>query len=694
MAIVGGGNIYIFEDDRGFNYRGAWDVNQTYAANDMVYDGSTPTAYLAFTNIAAGVRPSTGGAGWARLGTRGTDGAQGPQGIGGQYTVWLFARSTNEPRQPDNSDIRYPATTMRSSNVWNIDISALSGNDPLWISWVRARPEQVPPDLEYGQVARLSGPQGPTGSTGPTGNSIQARYSPDGTSSWQTTPRSTDKYVQFRIGTTAPWLPSGGIKFVGDDGQQGMDGTDGDSLDIRFSPNSTGPWSSTASPADKYIQFRKGSEAWQPNPGIKFVGDDGQDGDDGDDSLEVQYASSNTDLSFHSELMSNDLYIRFRIGGTGAWSRGVRFVGRDGPAGDSVEFEFSADSNRWETTARSGDKYIRFRTGSSGPWSNAIKFVGDDGTAGGVGPRGESISIEYSIDGQAGWHAVLADTDYFIRLQVGTRGWSQGIRFRAYPVQIQYSIDGSTLWHATFVAGTDKYIRFSSNNGASWTAGDRFVGEDGTDGDHSLEVQYSQTGQTGTWHAVLALTDRFIRFRTGGMGGTWSTGIRFVGVTGGFQATLYQRSANQPTAPTNVTYNPTTIGNPYGGTIGSWVPTIPSGTDQLWRVNVTVPPALATGNLNVTVDSTVYTERGAAGAAGADGRFYDWVFRWSVNRPPDPTPTRYDGTRIHGLSDWFQPAPTATGSVGQFLWAAEIEIRGTTATYINTVRLSGPELPV
>ena len=200
MAIVGGGNIYIFEDDRGFNYRGAWAAGNTYAANDMVYDGNPAVAYLAFTNIAAGVRPSTGGAGWARLGARGTDGAAGSPGTPGNYTVWLFTRSSTQPSSPTGSDISSPWTSTTGGSSWTLDISTLTGNDPLWISWVRVDAASDTA-MGFGEVARLSGPQGPEGQIGPTGNSVQIRYSPDGTSSWQTTPRSTDKYVQFRTGT-------------------------------------------------------------------------------------------------------------------------------------------------------------------------------------------------------------------------------------------------------------------------------------------------------------------------------------------------------------------------------------------------------------------------------------------------------------------------------------------------------------
>ena len=699
MAVTGGGNIYIFEDDRGFNYRGLWNSSTTYNAGDVVYYGSPQTAYLANATVTT-TTPTTQNSGWSRLARRGTDGAAG---TAGDYTILLFARSINEPRPPDSTDASYPADVGNfSPTIWS-RFEIPSGTDPVWMSWIRVIISTT--SLEFGQVFRLSGESG-TGAKGDPGDSISAQYSPDGTTDWSATLRTTDKYVRFRIGTGS-WSVAN--KFAGDDGASAqiqfspdgstdwvntgrstdeyirfrvgtmpwsiaykIHGEDGQSISLEFSSDNNAWHSGNPRSNDKYIRFRQGTNA--PTTGIKFVGDDGSDGDD---SLETRY-SVGPSTTLHTTFQPGDKYIHFRIGNTGAFDPGIKFIGDDAP---NVRIEFASQpiASRYGAYV-AGDRYIRFSNDNGVTWlptANGIQFVGSSG-ASVKGDPGDSVSVEFSQDGQAAWHRQLQATDYFIRFQVGTGGWSVATQFRAYPLIIQYSDDGTGGWSTTFTDGSSKYIRFSNDNGTTWTAGRKFIGDDGTHGDDTLELQYSN--DNSSWHATLALTDLYIRFRTGNTG-PWSTGIRFIGATGGFQATLYQRSANEPTAPTNVTYNQTTLGNPYGGNIGNWVPTIPTGTDQIWRVNVTVPPALTSGNLSVTVNGSVYSERGATGDDGEDGRWYRPVFQWSTSEPTDPSGLSYNilnGT-IDGLGQWRE-APAQIQTIP--LWVAIIRISGSTATYV------------
>lgn len=50
-------------------------------------------------------------------------------------------------------------------------------------------------------------------------------------------------------------------------------------------------------------------------------------------------------------------------------------------------------------------------------------------------------------------------------------------------VYVEYSVDGSTLWHSTFAVG-DLYARWKIGVGGAWTDAFRIVGEAGTDGDY------------------------------------------------------------------------------------------------------------------------------------------------------------------------------------------------------------------
>ena len=224
---------------------------------------------------------------------------------------------------------------------------------------------------------------------------------------------------------------------------------------------------------------------------------------------------------------------------------------------------------------------------------------------------------------------------------------------------------------AVVLSGTDK-----TNSGISYVTVLLLSGDD------TIEIQYSN--DNSSWHTPAVATDRYLRIRTGA--GAWSVGLPFGGVPGGFQATLFQRSANQPAAPTNVTYNPTSLGNPYGGTIGNWVPNVPTGSDQLWRVEVTVPPAITTGNLPVTVNGSVYSERGTDGTDGSDGAWFRPVYQWSETEPTDPSGLSYNiqnGT-IEGLGPWRE-APAQDRGIP--LWIASIKIDGTTAVYEGKVKI-------
>ena len=145
---------------------------------------------------------------------------------------------------------------------------------------------------------------------------------------------------------------------------------------------------------DTYIRFRVGnSGSW--STGVQFVGDDGDTGPAGatgqtgqtgatgaaGDSVQVQYSAMES-TGYHSTLATSDKYIRFRIGTSGTWSTGVKFVGDDGTEGtagsdgDSVQIQYSSDNSNWHDTLVTSDTYIRFRVGSSGNWSTGVQFVG------------------------------------------------------------------------------------------------------------------------------------------------------------------------------------------------------------------------------------------------------------------------------------------------------------------------------
>jgi len=78
------------------------------------------------------------------------------------------------------------------------------------------------------------------------------------------------------------------------------------------------------------------------------------------------------------------------------------------------------------------------------------------------------------------------------RIGDGTTNWDDlpiATGEAAPEVKIEYSADGSTGWSATFTPGTHYYIRFSVDDGSTWTDGYKFIGDDGEEYIHPATVQ-------------------------------------------------------------------------------------------------------------------------------------------------------------------------------------------------------------
>ena len=152
----------------------------------------------------------------------------------------------------------------------------------LYLSWVRIDVDAR--TFAVGEVVKLSGEVGPMGAsiTGPAGESVTIQFSPTANSADFHNPPATinDTHIRFIVGSSPPGTA---IKFVGDDGVDGTDGAQGPaglSLQLQFSQDRS-TWHFPPTPDDVYIRFRIGSTGpYAPANGIKFVGEDGQDGDD------------------------------------------------------------------------------------------------------------------------------------------------------------------------------------------------------------------------------------------------------------------------------------------------------------------------------------------------------------------------------------------------------------------------------
>ena len=420
---------------------------------------------------------------------------------------------------------------------------------------------------------------------------VQIQFSPDGSSSWGTF-TAGDKYIRFSTDGGTTW--STGIKFVGDDGADGAtgatgpagatgatgatgsDGTNAPQVQIQFSPDGTSSWGSFEA-GDEYIRFSvDGGTTW--TTGIKFVGEDGEDGDDGgagdgaqgryqifiyrNQALEGAPPSTPTGGAWDIEDAELDTAPTGWAGSpttpgnatrqwrssamidpstqsgvvTPAWRQPVPMNGLPGeflvyvyqnaatvpadPVGgtyDIANHNFSVEPSGWSESPSTP-------TGNERTWRSQAEIV----------PAGAGDYSSQTLDLADRWEdpIPISGRDG----EDGTDGTAGADGDNAPQIQIQYSADGTSSWSATFTEGTHKYIRFSVDDGSTWSSARKFVGDDGEDGDAGtnapqVQIQYSEDG-TGSWGTTFTEgSSKYIRFSVDG-GNTWTSGFKFVGDDG------------------------------------------------------------------------------------------------------------------------------------------------------------------
>lgn len=88
--------------------------------------------------------------------------------------------------------------------------------------------------------------------------------------------------------------------------------------------------------------------------------------------------------------VSSTFYPESATGGISATS----LAGGSGSNGESIEVQYSANGSTWhDPPFVTGDLYMRQRVGSSGAWSSAIRIVGEAGAPGAAGSTGNFIDI-------------------------------------------------------------------------------------------------------------------------------------------------------------------------------------------------------------------------------------------------------------------------------------------------------------
>ena len=114
-------------------------------------------------------------------------------------------------------------------------------------------------------------------------------------------------------------------------------------------------------------------------------------------------------------------------------SSGIQIIrqdvaGEDGADGDAVEIQYSTNNTDWHDTLSDDDKYIRFRVGDSGTWTDGAKFVGENTTgAFSEDSEGDIPSAWTAYTWYATSYTPDENADYLL-IEAKTNNWT-------YPVQ-------------------------------------------------------------------------------------------------------------------------------------------------------------------------------------------------------------------------------------------------------------------
>lgn len=255
-------------------------------------------------------------------------------------------------------------------------------------------------------VTTLKGDTGATGETGATGDSapeVVLNYSIDGATLWHETYTEGDLYVRVSTDGESTW--SSAMKFIGDDGADGVNGADAEEISLQASLT--------------HIQWKRENDAeWTDIIALSALkgdpGNDGLDGDDGADGREVLLQKSET-------------HIQWQYDGDMEWQNLVALAdlkgetGETGPPGsngsDGADGDDGTDGNTWysgssdpsDESGVDGDFYLNTTSWDvfkkiSGEWSlqGNIKGASGEGSGDVIGPEGATAGNLATFSGTSG----------------------------------------------------------------------------------------------------------------------------------------------------------------------------------------------------------------------------------------------------------------------------------------------------
>lgn len=131
------------------------------------------------------------------------------------------------------------------------------------------------------------------------------------------------------------------------------------------------------------------------------------------------------------------------------------------------------------------------------------------------GDAGVSMDVQYSANGEDGWHYPALATDGYVRFRKGTDAWSFAFRIRSTDAAlVEYSADGSS-WSEVYSSG-DAYLRINGGSAIRIKGEKGDKGEDGEDGEdgEGVTIEYSSNG-VDAWGSTPDSNTKYIRFNGG-----------------------------------------------------------------------------------------------------------------------------------------------------------------------------------
>jgi hypothetical protein len=328
-------------------------------------------------------------------------------------------------------------------------------------------------------------------------------------------------------------------------------------------------------------------------------------------TLTVQYSPDGIN-DWSSAFRETDMFMRQSTDGGVTWSTAIRIVGEDGQGGKYIDFRFqrAATQPAQPTNVDSPAGWLDYPPGGAGAlwmirgtknalgqlqgtWSNVIKLSGEDGnyiefryqrsatqpaTPTGATPAGWTTSTP------AGTTAL-----WMVQATKNAAGaivvtWSTPVKItgdNAPVTLVQYSVDGAA-WHSGFQA-FDVFMRQSTDNGVTWSAAIRIVGEKGKDGPYvdyifirSATPPTTPTGQApaGWFDAPPTGTDPLYmssakKNADGTLIGSWSAPVQLTGDKGaeGRRGTVHVYVLTSSAVWSDAAANSALTGAPHNGKI-------------------------------------------------------------------------------------------------------------------------------